>query len=53
MCGIAGAVHLRSQLPPQLLEHMAGAMRHRGPDDRGQYLNPRASGAAGAGAAAG
>ncbi|MPY87968.1 MAG: asparagine synthase (glutamine-hydrolyzing) [Luteitalea sp.] len=40
MCGIAGIVTLRDDLPPvsteQLLE-MAGALRHRGPDEFGIY----------------
>jgi asparagine synthase (glutamine-hydrolysing) len=39
MCGIAGVVDLRASHPPDanLLELMAGAVRHRGPDEFGIY----------------
>src|SRR5665647_286325 len=38
MCGIAGIIH-RNHHPvsQQLLEKMAGALAHRGPDDQGFY----------------
>jgi asparagine synthase (glutamine-hydrolysing) len=40
MCGIAGIVSLRDDLPPSELEQltrMAGALQHRGPDEFGVY----------------
>jgi asparagine synthase (glutamine-hydrolysing) len=40
MCGIAGFVSLRDDLPPpdlDALANMAGAIRHRGPDEFGLY----------------
>ncbi|MCA9621349.1 MAG: asparagine synthase (glutamine-hydrolyzing) [Myxococcales bacterium] len=40
MCGIAGVINLRDGLPPptvEQLEAMAGALDHRGPDERGVY----------------
>jgi asparagine synthase (glutamine-hydrolysing) len=40
MCGIAGIVSLRDGLEPPALEQleaMAGALRHRGPDETGVY----------------
>ncbi len=45
MCGIGGVVALRDDLaPPPLedLQQMAGAMRHRGPDEFGLYRDARA-----------
>lgn len=45
MCGIAGIVSLRDGLPaPELaeLQRMAGALRHRGPDEFGAYRDRRA-----------
>jgi asparagine synthase (glutamine-hydrolysing) len=45
MCGIAGCVALRDGLPPPEradLEAMAGALRHRGPDELGLYRDRRA-----------
>jgi asparagine synthase (glutamine-hydrolysing) len=48
MCGIAGVVNRREGLaPPELdeLERMAGALRHRGPDEFGIYRD-RAAGLA-------
>jgi asparagine synthase (glutamine-hydrolysing) len=45
MCGIAGAVALRDGLEPVALEalaRMAGALRHRGPDEMGAYRDARA-----------
>src|SRR5688572_31389135 len=48
MCGIAGFVSLRGDRPdPQRLSQMIATLRHRGPDDRGEYINgPAALGAA-------
>jgi asparagine synthase (glutamine-hydrolysing) len=40
MCGIAGIVNRRAGLPPPELDQlrvMAGALRHRGPDEFGVY----------------
>ena len=45
MCGIAGSVALRDEMPPPALEDlaaMAGALRHRGPDELGLYRDRRA-----------
>ena len=45
MCGIAGTVALRDDLPPPDLDRlarMAGALRHRGPDEFGLYRDRRA-----------
>jgi asparagine synthase (glutamine-hydrolysing) len=45
MCGIAGIVSLRDDIaPPDLddLGRMAGALRHRGPDEFGLYRDRRA-----------
>ena len=45
MCGIAGCVALRPGLPPPSVEDltaMAGALRHRGPDEFGLYRDARA-----------
>jgi len=44
MCGIAGSVSLRGGPPPSLddLHAMLGALRHRGPDEFGIYLDGRA-----------
>lgn len=45
MCGIAGIVSLREDLPPTEIEplaRMAGALRHRGPDEFGLYRDPLA-----------
>lgn len=44
MCGIAGVVSLRASPPPDrlLLERMAGALSHRGPDEFGIYRDDRA-----------
>jgi asparagine synthase (glutamine-hydrolysing) len=41
MCGIAGFIHLpESDAPPQrILQRMVDAIHHRGPDERGQYLD--------------
>jgi len=40
MCGIAGIYRFRTGEPADqsLIEAMTGALRHRGPDDRGFYL---------------
>src|SRR2546421_7025666 len=44
MCGIAGffALTPRPLAPGAVLERMVGAVRHRGPDDAGIYLDRRA-----------
>jgi asparagine synthase (glutamine-hydrolysing) len=45
MCGIAGVVNLRPHLPPPDLDQlrvMAGALRHRGPDEFGVYRDRQA-----------
>jgi asparagine synthase (glutamine-hydrolysing) len=44
VCGIAGILALREGAPPALpeLRRMAGALRHRGPDEFGAYLDRRA-----------
>ena len=45
MCGIAGVVALREELEPVGLEplaRMAGALRHRGPEESGAYRDERA-----------
>ena len=45
MCGIAGVVGLADGLPPPAIEQltaMAGALRHRGPDEFGVYRDERA-----------
>lgn len=40
MCGIAGKVVLKGNpLAPEILQKMAQALAHRGPDDHGIYLN--------------
>src|ERR1700736_1454668 len=44
MCGIAGFVSTRPHnLPRAVAERMAGAIRHRGPDDSGFYQDEWAS----------
>ncbi len=44
MCGIAGIVNLADRPPPSLaqLALMAGALHHRGPDERGAYRDAHA-----------
>jgi asparagine synthase (glutamine-hydrolysing) len=45
MCGIAGVVSLRDDLPPPELDQlgrMVGALKHRGPDEFGIYRDRRA-----------
>ena len=45
MCGIAGffALQPRPLAPRAVLERMVEAVRHRGPDDAGIYLDSRAA----------
>jgi asparagine synthase (glutamine-hydrolysing) len=46
MCGIAGVVALRGELPASALDDaaaMIGALRHRGPDEFGLYRDARAA----------
>ncbi len=41
MCGIAGLVSLDNQpIDPDLLDRMAAALQHRGPDDRRSWIDP-------------
>jgi asparagine synthase (glutamine-hydrolysing) len=42
MCGILGALNLtnRSPIPAERLHAASGAMRHRGPDDNGAFVQP-------------
>jgi asparagine synthase (glutamine-hydrolysing) len=42
MCGIAGVVDLsgRGPVPPEVVQAMADALRHRGPDEDGYLLTP-------------
>lgn len=40
MCGIAGAWEFRGKVDQYALERMRDAMRHRGPDDHGLYIDP-------------
>jgi asparagine synthase (glutamine-hydrolysing) len=42
MCGIAGILNFGSHdsMPPLLVGAMADALAHRGPDDRGEYVDP-------------
>lgn len=41
MCGIAGWQYLSgSEAPNGTLDRMAGSIRHRGPDDKGEYREP-------------
>ena len=44
MCGIAGALRLdpSARIDSTLVERMAGAQTHRGPDEDGVYLDPHA-----------
>jgi len=43
MCGIAGIYSFRGRasISPELLEKMVGALRHRGPDEAGLYVDGR------------
>lgn len=42
MCGIAGLCNLdRSPIDPYLLDLFTDTLTHRGPDDRGTYLDPQ------------
>lgn len=40
MCGIAGKISFAHAVPPQAVEHMCDAIKHRGPDDHGVYISP-------------
>ena len=37
MCGICGFVNYKKKVDPQVIEEMAKAQRHRGPDDMGTF----------------
>lgn len=41
MCGICGVYNVQSKepVPPELIERMAGAISHRGPDESGVFLD--------------
>jgi asparagine synthase (glutamine-hydrolysing) len=40
MCGIVGAIYFNHQpVRAEVIEHMADALRHRGPDDAGVFLD--------------
>src|SRR5437764_8224012 len=42
MCGISGAYATgRELIDPELVQRMSRALRHRGPDDEGYYVDPR------------
>jgi len=43
MCGIAGIYNIesRAKIDPGNLQQMMGAIRHRGPDEAGIYLDDR------------
>lgn len=38
MCGIYGYLSLQQRVRPELLRHMGEALKHRGPDDEGQWI---------------
>ena len=42
MCGIVGILNLKEPRPiaSELITSMAGAIRHRGPDEFGMYIDP-------------
>lgn len=40
MCGIAGYVRPAGLLPPEVLDRMMAAVRHRGPDGDGSWTDP-------------
>ena len=45
MCGICGLIYLDGRpIPESLVKSLADTLRHRGPDEEGYYLNPRALG---------
>jgi asparagine synthase (glutamine-hydrolysing) len=39
MCGIAGILDFKKCVTEQEISNMTNALKHRGPDDEGQYLN--------------
>lgn len=41
MCGIVGIVSPKNSIPDQLIERMAGAIVHRGPDGEGYYYSSK------------
>ena len=43
MCGIAGYTHARRSVPSGVLTEAIDALRHRGPDQRGQYQSAQVS----------
>jgi asparagine synthase (glutamine-hydrolysing) len=38
MCGIYGYLSLQQRVRPELLRHMGETLKHRGPDDEGQWI---------------
>jgi asparagine synthase (glutamine-hydrolysing) len=43
MCGIAGIIDFQHTVRPKALQLMTDAIKHRGPDDEGQYINGEAT----------
>lgn len=39
MCGIFGYVSVDDQVRPEILHRMGATLRHRGPDDQGEWIN--------------
>lgn len=43
MCGIVGIIDKREQINPKDIVQMSNAIRHRGPDDEGIWINSKAN----------